>query len=184
MMTKLSHMVNEEWVAHSHPPTYVREEQRSGGSRLKAGLPIGETEIVRRLIRHMKQPMYVLYVLHTPRGEGDPGRYQSPELSDEEVEKFLVRFSEYFEEDGRFDIWFHSPSSGATLVWDRHNLLFCYGILDDFEAELRKAGFVLNAPAVPDPHRHHYRQERDADATAVLTYFIWHKSALRQEDEQ
>jgi hypothetical protein len=72
----------------------------------------------------------------------------------------------------------------ATLVWDRHDLLYRYGLLDEFEAELRRAGFVVNEPAIPVPHQNHYRQECDADATTLLTHFTWHKSDLRQEDEQ
>jgi hypothetical protein len=183
-MNKLSHMLNGEWTEHSHPPTYMREELTTGVTRLKAGLPLGEIEVLRKLLLHMEQPIYILYILHTPRGEGDPGRYQSSELSVEAVEHFLVRFSNYLQKDARFDLWFHSPSSSATVVWDRHNILFAYGLLEEFEAEIQKHGFSQGEPLVPVPHTHHYREACDADATALLSHFDWHKSGLREEDEQ
>jgi hypothetical protein len=31
---------------------------------------------------------------------------------------------------------------------------------------------------------HHYREECDADTTALLSHFDWRKSGLREEDEQ
>jgi hypothetical protein len=109
-MSKLSQMVNNEWTAYSHAPTYIRDVLPTGGTRLKVGLPIGEIGVLMSLILHMKPPLHILYVLHTPRGEGDPGRYQSPGLSVDELDEFLARFSIYLGKDARFDLWLHAPS--------------------------------------------------------------------------
>ena len=185
-MNKLSHMLNGEWTEYSHSPKYMRDELTSGAIRLKAGLPPGEIEVLKKLLMHMEQqqPISILYVLHTPRGEGDPGRYQSSGLSPEAVENFLVRFSSYLGKDARFDLWLHSTSSCATVAWDRHNILFTYELLEEFEAELQRIRFSKGEPLIPVPHTHHYREECDADAAAVLSHFDWRKSGLRQEDEQ
>jgi hypothetical protein len=50
-------------------------------------------------------PFYVLYILHTPRGEGEAGRYQSNERSLDELSGLLSKYSSFFSSDGRHDLW-------------------------------------------------------------------------------
>lgn len=137
-----------------------------------------------KLIECLTPPFFVLYVLHTPRGEGDPGRYQSPQLELGDLRAFISRFASFFAGDARFDLWVHSPSAKGTIVWDRHNLIYGYGPVGCFGRALGSIGFSEGKPSVPGPHMHHYRKELDPDGTAILSAFLWQHSPLRPEDEQ
>jgi len=182
-MYKLSHLVETEWQEHSHRPLYefgVAGETQ----RLVAGSPSGQTEPFERLALSLEPPYFLLYLLHTPRGEGEPGRYQSSAVSVDEFRSFMAQFGTYLSSDARFDLWLHSPSENATVVWDRHNQLFAYGPLTRFATELRSLGFVEGETAVPVPHQHHYRPECDTKGAKILSWCSWQRSALRPEDEQ
>ena len=132
----------------------------------------------------MQPPYLLLYILHTPRGEGEPGRYQSAELSATDLQALMARFGAYLSSDARFDLWAYSPSEDATVVWDRHNELYAYGPLARFSEELRALGFFSGSISTPAPHQHHYRQELDAPASELLAALEWSHSPLRPEDEQ
>lgn len=177
-MYRLGHLVNGEWVAHVHPTVF------ESGERLVAGVPNGDPTIFGCLVECMEPPYSLLYVLHTPRGEAQPGRYQSAELSISEVKDFLVRYAPFLSADARFDLWAHSPSDGGTVVWDRHDQLFAYGQIERFAEALRSLGFTIGTTSVPVPHEHHYRAEFDLLARQLLTEFDWSYSPLRPEDQQ
>jgi hypothetical protein len=183
-MHKLSQLVGGEQVAHSHAPLYSRETLHDDSARLIAGVPGGDVSIFTALLALLQPPYILLYVLHTPRGEGQPGRYQSPELESAELEQFLKRFSSFLGGDARHDLWGRSQADEATVVWDRHNLIYAYGPLDRFAAALRGLGFREGVPEIPDPHAHHYRAEFDRVAADLLATFHWTHSPLRSEDEQ
>jgi hypothetical protein len=134
--------------------------------------------------KHLRSPYYLLYILHTPRGEAQPGRYQSPALSLPEVKEFLAAYGSFLSADSRYDLWAHSPDDNGTVVWDRHNQLFCYGPLDAFAAALLTLGFTSGASLVPTPHMHHYRPEFNHLAKGLIGAFNWSYSPLMPEDEQ
>lgn len=165
-------------AAFSHQPT------STGGQRLVSGVPAGDASILLALMKEIEAPFFMLYVLHTPRGEGAPGRYQSPAISAEDAQSIITQFGEFLGADARFDFWVHSPSSKATLVWDRHNQMYCYGPLVQFESALRAINF--SEQALPDvgPHIHHYRCEFDSQAKEILQAVQWSHLPLRPEDEQ
>ena len=177
-MYRLGHFVSGEWVAHSHPPVF------EAGERIVAGVPGGEPSVLEHLVECLEPPYHLLYVLHTPRGEAQPGRYQSPALSLAQVKDFLRRFAPFLSGDARFDLWAYSPSDQATLVWDRHNQLFGYGPVDKFSSKLLALGFTHGYPDIPAPHEHNYRSELDGLAKEVLAAFNWSHSPLLPEDEQ
>lgn len=183
-MHKLSHQAGDVWVEQSHPATFKTESMSGGSERLVAGAPAGDPATFQRLVESIEPPYFVLYVLHTPRGEGEAGRYQSPSLSLGEVQSFLARYSAFLAGDSRFDLWVHSPSENATVIWDRHNLIYAYGPTERFASTLRGLGFQEGAPNISFPHQHHYRSEFDSDAAGVLKAFEWRYSALQPEDEQ
>jgi hypothetical protein len=178
-MPKLSYFSGGEWIEHSHPPTFAQESKR-----VVAGVPNGDSEIFERLLLSLEPPYFLLYVLHTPRGEGRAGRYQSPSFSAAQVREFLGSFKQFLSQDARFDIWGHSPSDKGTVVWERHNLLYAYGPMEGFLRELRALGFDAGAPNIPAPHQHHYRSELDHHARRLLSTFEWSWTELRPEDEQ
>jgi hypothetical protein len=181
---KLGHLVGGDWLDHVHEPVYAIENRGSGPARLLAGNPKGDSQILSDLAGCMAGPYLMLYVLHTPRGEGQPGRYQSPELSQGELNGFLSDFSTFLAGDARYDLWVHSPSTGGTIVWDRHNLLYGYGPLESFVERLTKLGFIPGTPGIPSPHTHYYRQELDSEAKRFLAALQWTYSPLHPEDEQ
>jgi hypothetical protein len=177
-MYRLGHLVDNEWQRYSHPPVFTR------GERIVAGVPNSDPVVFLAALACLAPPYQLLYILHTPRGEGAEGRYQSPPLALSDVEKFLAKFSPFLSADGRYDLWGHSTSDGGTVVWDRHDKLFAYGPLDRIASALIALGFTEGSPPVPAPHEHHYRPECDALANELLSAFDWTFSPLRSEDEQ
>lgn len=155
-MFRLGQFVNGEWVAHFHPPVY------EVGSRLIAGVPRGDPGVLMELIECLEPPYFLLYVLHTSRGEGPLGRYQSPLVPTQQVREFLAHFGPFLSGDARDDLWAHSPADDATVVWDRHNVLYAYGPLEAYESALVSIGFVPGSVEILYPHQHYYRAEFDS----------------------
>lgn len=89
-MYKMDYLVDGEWVEHSFSPQFACVTTANGTTRVVAGVPNGDTEIFERLVSSLEPPCYLLYVLHTPRGEGEAGRYQSPELSLAQLRMFIA----------------------------------------------------------------------------------------------
>jgi hypothetical protein len=172
------------WVEHTHPPVFMLQDVVGQKPKILAGVPSGDPAVFKALVNCLTPPFYLLYLLHTPRGEGEPGRYQSGQLDKSQVEGFLERFGDFLRSDARHDFWLHSPADQATLVWDRHNLLHAYGPTDALTAALRRLGFTDGEPKIPIPHAHSYREEFDDDAHAVLDALEWVHGPLRSGDKQ
>lgn len=183
-MAKLSHLVDGEWREHGFPAVFSVDAQHAGVPRLVSAAPGGDPEVFQLLAHCLEPPFYILYVLHTPRGESQAGRYQSPLLGIEAFDALMTRFGALFTHDARHDLWMHSPADRATVVWDRHNLVYGYGPLDRFENVLRGLGFVPGAVSVDFVHMHHYRQEYDALSAGLLGELQWSMSPLHPSDEQ
>lgn len=183
-MHKLGLLVSGDWVEHSHPAVFSLPETTDEPQRVVAGVPGGDPDIFLKLVSTLEDPYFLLYVLHTPRGEGAPGRYQSPKLSLSELQAFVSKFRLFLAQDARFDLWAHSPSEQATVVWDRHNLILAYGPLDRFASQLGFLGFCPGSPEIPAPHSHNYHAEFDEQATEILNELEWSFSPLKPEDEQ
>jgi hypothetical protein len=121
----------------------------------------------------------------TTRTGAELGRYESPKLNAAAVHEFLDSFGRLLSEDARQDFWIRSHGDDATIVLDRHHLIYAYGPLDAFESALRDLGVRTGAtPSIPDPHVHHYHPERDDDERAVLQAFDWHVKPLLESDVQ
>lgn len=178
-------VLGDELVGPTPPLAYARPAPDASVQRIAASASGLGTRVFETLACGLEPPLILLYVLHTPRVEDAAGRYQSPPLELAEVESFLRRRADYLACDARFDLWAHSPSQAATVVWDRHDVVFGYGPLDDYEVRLHALGFApVSSLEIDVPHVHHYRSEFDADAQAVLADFDWHRTDLREEDEQ
>jgi hypothetical protein len=78
------------------------------------------------------------------------------------------------------------PTRGddATIVFDRHNLIFAYGPLELFEWELQLSGAREGEPAVLRAHVHHYHADWDDAERGVLRRFEWRITPLRPSDVQ
>jgi len=182
---KLTLDVGGTEVDQASPATFQRQVTASGTERLLISVPPDRPDLFLRLAEVLPPPYFVLYVLHTPRGEGEPGRYQSTELTLDELRDFLVQYQSYVAGDARHDVWVYSPNSKRTLIWDRHNQIFAEGNpLADIAATLAGLGFSEGAIAPISDHYHHYRPEFDGEAASVLHAFDWYRTPLRPEDEQ
>ncbi len=177
-MHRLGHLIGGEWRRYSGAAQFHISH------RLTASVPGSDPGVIEQMIGCLNPPYSLLYVLHTPRGEADAGRYQSPELSFAEVRQFLGKFRSFLSSDGRFDLWAHSPVEAATIVWDRHDLLFAYGPVDRYATKLVEMGFSEGEPRIPAPHEHCYHSEVDDLARELIAYFDWSYSPLHASDEQ
>ena len=177
--------VNGVEIEQVPPAVFERRPTSTGTERLLLDVPDEHTDLILRLTELLPPPYYVLYVLHTPRGESEPGRYQSTELSLDQTKTFLIKYESYFAGDARHDLWVYSPTSSQTLVWDRHNRLFAEGqplaVVVDALVHL---GFAEGTVQPLGNHYHHYRPEFDNEAAGVLDEFDWLRTPLRNEDEQ
>jgi hypothetical protein len=170
-------------VAWSCEPSYARQVV-GGVPRLviaPGGEPVG---LLRELLGLLPEPLWVLYVLITPRSEAPAGRYQSAKPhTREEVLGLLDRFEEYFACDGRMNLWLAAPGAGQ-LVLDRHEVIYGYGPIAEMVERLKKKHFVeVEMIRVPVPHSHHFHEEMDADESAVLEYWEWVPSELQETDD-
>jgi hypothetical protein len=77
----------------------------------------------------------------------------------------------------------HSVGEGATLVYDRHELIYGYGPLEKFERVVRGRGMREGRPGIAAPHSHLYHAEHDEDEERVMGYWEWKWSELREEDD-
>jgi len=178
-MHKVSHLIGKDWIEHSFVPVFSND-----GSRISGGVPEGDPRIFGSLAATLAEPFFLLYVLHTPRGEAEPGRYQSPELTALDIQSFIEKYEDLLKGDARFDIWVHSKKDNATIVWDRHNMLFAYGPLELFSSQLQALGFKEGKIRPLEAHQHYYRAELDSLAKAVLEEYPWSYSPLQSQDEQ
>jgi hypothetical protein len=135
----------------------------------------------------MPEPLWILYVLIVPRGEGQAGRYQSAEFfTRSDIAVFLDRFRNYFESDARHHLWLKSEDGPELLVYDSHGLIFAYGPVDGWADELLQMGWKEveeGSIILPNPHQHHYHEIFDDDARQVLSSMKWVHSPLREQDQ-
>lgn len=161
-----------------------QRERTTGPDRLRIGRAGSKPHPFDVLLPRLKGPFGILYLLHTPRGGAQPGRYQSPELGAAQAAGFLAKHADFFALDARHDIWVHDFESSSTLVWDRHDIVYAYGLIEDFGTALREAGFEEGEVNIPDPHSHHYHEAFDEAETEVIEALEWRREPLKPEDQQ
>lgn len=170
-------------VAWNYEPSYARQVM-GGVERLVIAPGSAPVELLRELLPLLPEPVWVLYVLVTPRTDAPAGRYQSAEPhSREEVLALLDRFENYLATDGRHNLWLASPPAGQ-LVFDRHEVIYAYGPIAEITARLKEKGFAeVEMIRVPVPHSHHFHEEMDADEHAILEHWAWVPSELQETDD-
>ena len=132
----------------------------------------------------MSAPFRILYVLAVPRAEGEPGRYQAATpVPRHVVEEFLKRFRDFFEHDGRHHLWVAATSSSDLLVYDKHNVIYAYGQLPEFEQIALNCGMArADSVQFPSPHIHKFNAAFDLEQQEVLRYWEWKHTPLREDD--
>jgi hypothetical protein len=169
--------------AYVYPNTYEKE-QTTGPERLVIGPTTGHVDLLLSLMEFLPDPLGVLYVLIVPRSNSqEAGRYQSPyPLDRQDAVGFLTRFRDALENDGRHNLWVSSPESRGNLVYDRHNVIYAYGPLESFEEAIKAKGLSAGPVTSPGPHSHYYNEEWDDDVDAIIRYWDWTHSSLRDQD--
>ncbi len=180
-MAKLSALQGAGLLPHRYERVWWRE-QTTGPARIVAAASEDQVETALALASVADGPLILLWVLHTPRGGSQAGRYQSPPIAAEDVRRLLREYRELFEHDGRSDLWLHAPASGITIVIDRHDLIYAYGPEQAFIDALGST-YVNRRTSIPAPHAHHYKPEFDALERRFAAALEWRISALRPEDE-
>jgi hypothetical protein len=161
------------------------KEKTSGPDRLVIAPHAHYIDLLLKLSACMDEPFLLLYVLVVPRGEGEPGRYQS-EFSYNAIQlrEFLTSYGKFLEQDARQNLWIRPTSGNGLLIYDRHNVIYAYGPLEHFIAVLTSVG-LGESDTVPMsfPHVHYYHKEFDSQATRLLTEEAWIMSPLQAGDE-
>lgn len=169
-------------VEHHHADVY--EWQRTAGPARLCIAPDGRfVPLLLALAHCWRGPYWVLYVLTVPRGGGEAGRYQIPEpVNFTALQSFLDEHRPFLEGDGRHALWVASAAGEGTLVYDRHNVLYAYGPLEQYEDVLRAWSVRRGDVEIPVPHSHHYRAELDAGEAKLLAAYDWMRTPLREQD--
>jgi hypothetical protein len=181
-LPKLEHLEDGQWVRHRWQGTFHAEETK-GAPRLVAAPSNAVVPLLSCLLDELSPPFLLLWILVVPRTDAEPGRYQSPPVDAAEAKQLLERYADFIEDDGRFHLWFHSRESAATIVFDRHGLIYAYGPLDAFRRVFESAGLREGIEAVPEPHAHHYYDVYDDAETALAAEYEWTISELQPVDE-
>ena len=174
----------EEAESFRYPNLYQREVAATK-ERLLVGPSGGHCALLAELAACLPEPLSMLYVLVVPRGgaEDAAARYESPRLSYPEVAAFIREHEKFLQADGRHHLWVSHPGVG-TIVYDRHEILYAYGPLDDYVTVLRGQGLTEGDVVVPVPHWHCYHAEYDGEMQALLARWQWVKTPLREQDEE
>ena len=172
--------------SHEYPNVWAVEMTSDGRSRLLIAPTNDQVELLVRLLQPMHEPFWLLYVLVVNRGESELGRYQSPEPQTRDgAERFLRSFRTFLEKDRRHNLWIASASSADMLIYDRHNVIYAYGLLSEWRSLLSDAG-LAEIPLIrfPSPHSHHYHQSMDDEERRMVGYWDWHRTSLMKSDEE
>jgi hypothetical protein len=181
-MSKIDVLEGADWRPARYRDLYSLEPT-TGPARLAIAPSGNHSELLLALSDVLRPPFALLYVLHTPRA-ATAGRYQSPALDALNLKAFVAAYGPFLAADARHDLWIRSRPDSATLVWERHDLVYAYGPIERFEDVLAGRAFHRDEVIVPTPHRHHYHADWDWAERSLLRSFDWIASPLHPEDEQ
>jgi hypothetical protein len=167
---KLGHHKDNELKEYFYPDVY-HLEQSSGVERVVIGLSKSHVDTVLELAAQLCEPFCILYILHASHTSSEHGRYQSKTMSYSQVSTLFTSFKDFFEKDSRHDVWLHSSQSNATIVYDRHNLIYLYGFADEQLGDIERKGLEKKAFSIPFPHVHCYHAEYDIFETKLINDF-------------
>ena len=181
---KLGSLVGTEFLPYRYSNVWAMEKT-TGPDRLVIAPASEQVEIMVELGKGVPEPFGILYVLVISRLDNELGRYQNPYPSGRgEMEAFLRRFKEYFENDGRHHIWITSVPASSTFVYDRHNVIYAYGPLEQSKKILVDRGLKEGVVRFPSPHSHNYNSQFDDQEREVLQYWEWRRTPLEDSDDQ
>jgi len=129
-------------------------------------------------------PFAVLYVLPEPHGSHPPGRYQSPfPLGRRKVVEFCERFEPFLERDRRHAFWILTGDCAERLIYDRREMIFAYGPLEEFERTLAVEGYAPARVKIPRLRGHRVRADLDRELDRLMEWWAWIRCPLWPGDE-
>ncbi len=183
-MTKMDILNAKRQIA---PFAYANQyylQDISADGRLCIGPTSGHTGLLQQLAATWPTRQYfLLYVLLVSQTDHQPGRYQSPLLSQGELAQFLQEFGPFIDGDGRHHLWLGSPANEGMLIYDQHNVIYAYGAMGPYLEVLAGGGFSEANFLLPAPHVHHYHSENAVSQQALLEYFDWTYFVLQEGDD-
>jgi len=151
--------------------------------RLIIGTSSNQVDQILKLAETIEPPFYILYVLIINRLGHQEGRYLSPPIQTrQELEYFLTEYRAYFETDGRHSIWVGALDNSAKLIYDQHNVIFAYGMIENYLAVLKTFGFRSKKFTLPKPHSHSYHSDNDKYEDKILEHWDWEYNPLEESD--
>jgi hypothetical protein len=171
---------NVEWVWKN---VYQREVLPNI-ERLVIGCKSKEIPLILDLCKSVDGPFGLLHVLLISRLENIPGRYQCPDvLSFDDLELFLYEHQEYFEQDGRQNLWVSSIYGSDQFIYDSHNFIYAYGKIEKHIECLEKNNFVEGTIKIPEPHCHNYHHQFDDVENNIMKKWNWIHHPLEDSDD-
>jgi hypothetical protein len=166
----------------AHPDLWASEDL-GRFRRIAIGASKAEIPLMLSLCRDLDGPFMVMYVLVASRLGNEEARYESDEVfTHRELETFLLRFRDFFEQDGRHHVWIISKGGDGQLIFDNHNVIYAYGRVERFERRLVASGFEVGEVEIPFPHEHNYHAEFDTAEEELLNFWPWTKFPLQSVD--
>lgn len=169
-------------VEHRFPDVFERRTI-AGREAVVLAPSVGQVELLRALIQNLPEPFSVTYALLVPfQGFGE-GRYQlRSELDRAELDRFLNRFREFFESDARHHLLIGNSNGLPRLIYDQHNLIYCFEALERVVEIARERGLQAGHVEMPSPHSHHSHDELNAEGAGLLSEYRWTRGPLEDSD--
>jgi len=178
---KLGSMNNGIESEHRYSNQYEIIKYQDGTECLKVTTSDSGADLLTRLGRNISPNWFFLYVLLIPHSENTAGRYQSSVIqSYDGVVAFIQKFKSFLDGDGKHHLWLGSTTREDLIIYDNHNILYCYGPIQRFIHEL--AGFKVGFVRYPAPHTHHYNTNSTKFEQLVLDEFPWKFFPLGEHD--
>jgi len=163
--------------AHRHPHRW-RIEPAGHVQRLVVAPARDFLDLFLDLADCINPPYSLLYVLSVPRAS-DPGRYRlDGSLDSQALREFVEPYRDFFQGDARHHLWICSQDSSATLVYDKHDLIYAYGPLVKFVEVLGRHGLEEGEFELPFPHYHNYFAEFDAKEREIIASHSWKRTGI------
>ena len=146
-----------------------------GWSRLEVTVAKSPIGFIREILMTWSAPFAVVYELETSLDPNFPaGRYQSDWLENfEELDALLIKNWDFFEQDGRHNIWIADSQAPRQIIYDQHEIIYIYGAENTLDLTLLERGFSDEAPEIPFPHTHFYHPQFDDAFEALMKDHVW-----------
>ena len=161
------------WMPVTLDHVYDREIQK-GVERIAIASRFGQVKQLCEMISALDGPFRFVYYLLSESGEYSAGYYSVVrDLDRDQVQSMLMEFERFFEHDGRHTLWIASPREKATVILDEHNLIYGYGPLDRWEAQLLASDLERGPVSIPFPHTHHRHEGMESELIRLMQSQIW-----------